>query len=71
MSYPVTLPRCISEDEAEGMLSRAYSSLKDKYIEVKTSQAFFKHQNKELRKELEDYKLRYDNLIKYINEKEE
>lgn len=48
-------------------LSDAYSSLKDAYMYAKISIKTLRRKNNSLREELEDYKQRYDSLIKHLN----
>jgi hypothetical protein len=51
-------------------IREAYSSLKVQYCDLKKA---FRHHMKEidiLKRELEDYRTRYDHLIKYLNDKD-
>ena len=52
-------------------LSEAYSDLKDKYMEIRGRLAYVTSTNKLLKKENEDYSIRYNHLIQYLNKIDE
>ena len=60
------LPKTITDLET-AHLSDAYSALKDLHAKMRADRNWIKEENKKLRRELEDYKNRYDHLIKYLN----
>jgi hypothetical protein len=63
----LTIPREITDEEAMGMLSRAYSSLKDIHYTLTGKYLSLKRKVKYLEEELLDTNARYLELTKYIN----
>ena len=63
--WEIILPDRIRKEE-EISLSDAYSSLKELYLHLKLKYSNQKDIIKELRRENEDYKQRYNHLIKHL-----
>lgn len=63
----LTIPREITDEEAMGMLSRAYSSLKDIHYNLTGQYLSLKRKVKYLEQELADTNERYLELTKYVN----
>lgn len=63
----ITIPRIITDEEAMGMLSRAYSSLKDIHFHLTRKHIELKRRVKGLEEELTDVNERYLELTKYVN----
>ena len=61
------IPREISDEEAMGLLSRAYSSLKDDHFHLKGKYLSLKRKVEYLEQELVDTNERYLGLTKYVN----
>jgi hypothetical protein len=63
----LAIPRVITDEEAMGMLSRAYSSLKDIHFSLTGKYLNLKRRVKNLEEELADVNQRYLELTKYVN----
>jgi hypothetical protein len=63
----LAIPRVITDEEAMGMLSRAYSSLKDLHFNLTRKHILLKRKTRELEMELADVNDRYLELTKYVN----
>ncbi len=70
MNWPIIVSPKITDLETTD-LSQAYSALKDSHLDLKRRYHHMRDVNKDLRTELEDYKERYDHLIKYLNNKDD